>query len=211
MSEDAGRLMAEDGANGPEGVLEALWRTALEGVRNARHGWHLGALATTDPEGGVDVRTLVLRDADPGERTFAFHTDARSEKLSHLQADDRVGVLLYDRDLKLQLRARGRATIHRTDRFADAAWAGSSPSSRRCYLAPHAPSATLEAPVPNLPEAWRDRVPDLESSELGRPNFALIRCRLDSIDWLNLHHDGHQRIRFRWDPEGVLTTSWLAP
>ena len=153
---------------------------------------------------------MVIRSFDAELRTIAFHTDVRSEKIRDLRGDDRVGVLLYDRDLRIQFRGRGRASIHLDDALAEDAWNATSLSSRRCYLAPHAPSSILEGFSPNLPEEFLHQVPEREVSRSGRSNFALVRCRLDAIEWLRLRHDGHQRARFEWDEGGNRTDHWLA-
>ncbi len=194
-----------------EALLDAAWAAVEAGIRDSRHGWHLGAIASNGPGGLPDLRTVVLRSLDRTERAIGFHTDARSEKIRDLALDDRVGVLLYDRDLRIQLRARGRASIHLDDPLADAAWAASSLSSRRCYLAPYAPSCVLESFSPNLPPELLHHVPDAATSEGGRAHFALVRCRLDMLEWLHLRHDGHHRARFDWDAEGIRTDRWLAP
>ena len=194
-----------------ESLLQAAWAAAEAGVRESRHGWHQASIASNGPEGMPEVRTVVLRSADPEARVLAFHTDARSEKIGHFEVDGRVGVLLYDRDQRIQLRAQGTATVHRADALADAAWAASSMSSRRCYLAPHAPSSVRPDFSPNLPSDLLHHIPDEATSEAGREHFALVRCRLDRLEWLHLRHDGHVRARFEWDPAGNRTDCWLAP
>ena len=194
-----------------ESLLQAAWAAAEAGVRESRHGWHQASIASNGRDGLPEVRTVVLRSADSEARTLGFHTDARSGKIDQFENDGRVGVLLYDRDLRIQLRAQGTATVHRDDAAADAAWAASSLSSRRCYLAPHAPSAVLPEFSPNLPGDLLHQIPDQATSEAGREHFALVRCRLDVLEWLHLRHDGHVRARFQWDAAGNRTDCWLAP
>ncbi len=194
-----------------DALLDTAWEAAQAGVRESRHGWHQATIASNGPDGIPEVRTVVLRSADPETRSMGFHTDARSEKIEHFETDGRVGLLLYDRALRIQLRARGMATVHRNDALADAAWARSSLSSRRCYLAPHAPSKVLPVFSPNLPEDLLHHVPDEATLEAGREHFALVRCRLEMLEWLHLRHDGHVRARFQWDEAGVCSACWLAP
>jgi pyridoxamine 5'-phosphate oxidase len=194
-----------------EELLQSAWQALASGVADAAHGWHQAAISSLAADGGPDLRTVVVRSADPEERTIGFHTDARSDKIERLASDPRVGVLLYDRALRIQLRATGVASVHRDDALADAAWGRSSLSSRRCYLAPQAPSSALEAFSPNLPPDLLHRRPELEVSEGGRRHFALVLCRLDRMEWLHLRHDGHVRARFEWAPDGAMTATWLAP
>jgi pyridoxamine 5'-phosphate oxidase len=194
-----------------DSLLETAWEAARAGVRESRHGWHQASIASNGPGGMPEVRTVVLRSVDSETRSLGFHTDARSGKIEQFETDDRVGLLLYDRDQRIQLRGRGKATVHRDDAFADAAWAASSLSSRRCYLAPHAPSSVLPVFSPNLPGDLLHHIPDEATSEAGREHFALVRCQLDLLEWLHLRHDGHVRARFQWDGVGDCTACWLAP
>ncbi len=194
-----------------EELLETSWQALRDGVADARHGWHQAAIASIGRDGGPDVRTVVVRSADQAGRTVGFHTDLRSDKIERFRADPRVGLLFYDRELRIQLRASGTATVHDDDALADAAWGRSSLSSRRCYLAPMAPSSTIDAFSPNLPPDLLHRVPEAAVSEEGRANFSLVVCHLDVMEWLHLRHDGHVRARFAWDASGGCSATWLAP
>ena len=195
--------------------LRADAATALaRAVVDAKHEWHLPVITTLGLDGGPEARTVVLRGAefpDSGTPTLRFHTDRRSGKIEELERDPRVGMLFYERRHKVQVRVSGRACVHVDDQIADQAWARTAVSSRRCYLAPHAPSATLDGWHPNLPEDWRHAVPDEAICETGRANFAAVVVRVETLERLELHHDGHVRSRWRWTGEGSIDSSWLAP
>ena len=191
-------------------LLEGAWRELDAAVADGRHGWHLMMVASSPPEAAPDVRTVVLRSVDPVERLVSFHTDLRSSKVPTLVEQPKVGVLWYDKDRRIQLRGTASATVHHDDDVADEAWSRSSLSSRRCYLAPHAPSISLADFSANLPGDLLHQAPDQGASEAGRSNFAVVRCHLESIDWLHLRHDGHVRARFSWDGDAV-EAEWLAP
>lgn len=183
-------------------------------VVDAKHEWHLPVVTTIGLDGGPEARTVVLRGADfeaTTGPTLRFHTDRRSGKIEEIERDPRVGVLFYERRHKVQVRVGGRAVVHRDDAVADKAWARTAISSRRCYLAPHSPSATLDAWDPNLPEDWRHAVPDAETCEAGRANFAAIVVRVETLERLELHHDGHVRSRWRWRDGELAESTWLAP
>lgn len=190
------------------------WAGLVRAVRDAKHEWHLPAVATLGLAGGPEVRTVVLRGADAdsaGGPTLRFHTDRRSGKIEEIARDPRVSMLFYERRHKVQLRVVGDAAVHVDDAIADEAWARTAVSSRRCYLAPHEPSAMLDAWHPNLPDDWRHAVPDEATCEAGRANFAAILVRVESLERLELHHDGHVRSRWRWAGEDVVESVWLAP
>lgn len=67
----------------------------------------LMTLSTVDRHGAPDVRHVLLSDLT--ERAFVFHTDARSRKTAHLEADSRVALALVWRDEMRQLVVQGRA------------------------------------------------------------------------------------------------------
>lgn len=192
-------------------LLEAGWRELETAVSDGAHGWHLAVIATNASNGGPELRTVVLRVADQARRLLGFHTDRRAGKIAQLQEDPRMGVLFYDRARQIQLRARGVAHVHLDDEAAEQAWKRSSFSSRRCYLAPYAPSSAQEAFSPNLPGDLLHRAPGEAASEAGRGHFAYVTVRLDSVEWLQLRHDGHVRARFTWDEDGECSAGWIAP
>ncbi len=182
-------------------ILADLWRRLVDATAPGagRDAFHTPTLSTVSPDGEPEARVVVLRDADAAQRRLVCHTDVRCLKVAAIRAHPRVAWTFYDRDAKLQLRAMGRATVHTDDAFADARWAASSLSSRRCYLAPHPPGAPSPDPSGNLPAHVIDRIPTAEESEAGRTHFAAVSCCVDHIDWLHLASSGHRRATFAWD------------
>jgi pyridoxamine 5'-phosphate oxidase len=191
--------------------LAAAWRGLTEAVTNGRHEWHLPVIASIGVDGRPEARTVVLRSVDPEARTLTFHTDRRSPKIREIEASGRLAWAFYERTSKTQVRASGITTVHADDDVADAGWARTTLSSRRCYLAPHPPSGDLEEWHPNLPDDLHASRPDSAASEAGRVNFALVRTRIDRLERLELHHDGHLRAAWRWNESGVVEAGWLAP
>ena len=197
-----------------DAALDAAWTQLSEGVRNRRHGFHTPTLATLAPDGQPQARVMVLRRAEPARRVALFHCDVRSPKASEVRADPRAALLFYDFKNKTQVRATARAEVLTDDPDVEAAWERTRLQSRRCYLAPHPPTADTgdadEPPPPNLPEHLIHRDPTEEESEAGRANFAVIRCHLKTLDWLYLEHTGHRRARFEWNGERWLGR-WVEP
>ncbi|MEM9488646.1 MAG: pyridoxamine 5'-phosphate oxidase family protein [Myxococcota bacterium] len=191
-------------------ILDHIWALIVRGVADRKHPFHQITIATIDPQNGADARTVVLRHCDPDAGTVGFHTDRRAPKLTHLASDPRCAVLLYDHGAKTQIRIHAEASVHSDDAIADEMWEQTRLFSRRCYLAPHAPSTESTRHDPNLPDAFLDTDPDQESSEVGRANFCVVRCRALSIDWLYLCAKGHQRARFDRTGTGWSST-WLRP
>jgi 3-hydroxyisobutyrate dehydrogenase len=187
------------------------WRLIYHGAIASKNPMHYMGVATYGTE-GINLRTVVLRHADPDTKTLRFHTDIRSGKWQDLQADPRVSLLLYDNPEKTQLRLTGTAVLHTEDALAEEAWEKTALYSRRCYLSTAPPSAASELPTSGLPESLIDANPGLEESATGRKNFGVVQVRVHSLDWLNLNAHGHRRAKFTYDASGTLSgLTWLVP
>jgi pyridoxamine 5'-phosphate oxidase len=187
-------------------IAADLWARLGRGKADRKSPWHTPVVGTADS----DLRVMVLRHVDRSAGTLRFHTDVRSPKVAALETNDRLSVLFYDPAAKLQLRCAGHARIGTDDPATEAAWAASSPASRRCYLAPAAPSARADVPSSGLPDAFANQLPTLAESEAGRVNFAALTVTLDRIDWLYLAHDGHRRALFERSGDHW-SAGWLIP
>jgi hypothetical protein len=81
-----------------------------------------------------------------------------------------------------QLRLRVRLQVHTSGLAVSSRWARlkMTPAAQD-YLSPLPPGAPLERPLP----------------ERGtREHFAVVSAQVQSIDWLELHADGHRRAVF---------------
>ncbi|MEC8321373.1 MAG: pyridoxamine 5'-phosphate oxidase family protein [Planctomycetota bacterium] len=192
-------------------ILESIWTELRDGVVNRHHGFHLPVLSNTDEAGGPLARVVVLRLVDVEDRILQCHTDRRAPKVAAVRRDPRVHWLFYDYERRLQLRVGAIAEVCTEGAAFEAAWSSSSLDSRRCYLAPQVPGEESPVASANLPEAHLRRAPDPETSEAGRANFAVIRSRVESIDWLHLASGGHRRARFRFTDRGGCSSTWLEP
>jgi pyridoxamine 5'-phosphate oxidase len=76
------------------------------------------SLATVDPEGMPDVRTVLLKGVDA--RGFVFYTNTESQKGQELAANPKAGLLFYWKSLNRQVRVRGpveRVTPEEADAY----------------------------------------------------------------------------------------------
>ena len=162
-----------------------VWRLLEEGPALRRNAFHMPALATVDAAGHPQVRTVVLREADPAAGALRFHCDRRSDKASEIAASGHA------------------ATLHSDDALAEAAWAGAMAMSRICYGADPAPGAVL-------PRGDAYTLPDAETAlTLGRPNFCAVVVRVARLEFLYLDRRGHRRAA--WERAGNWRGCWLAP
>jgi len=190
-------------------LLDLVWARLEAGVRSGSDPFHTACLATGGP-GGPSARTVVLRRVDRAGRWICCHTDARSEKAEALAADPRAMWVFYDARERVQLRVRGRVTLHADDALARAQWAASGLGGRRSYLSAGGPGAVLAEPGSGLPRDLEERAPTDEESAAGQRFFMVVACQLDAMDWLALDGRGHRRARLAWT-NGAWHRDWITP
>jgi len=197
-----------------DAALDEAWRRLARGAADRRSSLHTPMIATVAPDGAPEVRTVVLRGADPATGVLRCHTDARSAKVAAIGAEPRVQLAFYDPRAKIQIRASGLAAVHRTDDRAGEAWRATGLHSRRCYLADPAPGTPIDGPGSGLPDHLATAAPEETESEAGRANFAVVTVRVAALDWLYLAARGHRRARFERAAEEAGTGwkgQWLVP
>jgi pyridoxamine 5'-phosphate oxidase len=83
-----------------------LWQAWFEeAVKSEPRDPNAMSLATVDPDGMPDVRTVLLKGVD--ERGFVFYTNTESQKGRELAANPKAGLLFYWKTLNRQVRVRG--------------------------------------------------------------------------------------------------------
>lgn len=179
-------------------IEAALWRELARAVRDRHHAWRFATLATVSAQtDGVhpEARTVVLRDCDRAARSLLVYTDARSAKAQQAERRPQGVLVVWSPALGWQLRLHGTLVLHTGGLQVSSRWAQLqlTPAAQD-YLAPLPPGSTLDSPTVAAPD--RD----------SRGHFAVLECQVQSIDWLELHRDGHRRARF--DAEG---SRWLVP
>lgn len=192
-------------------ILERSLAMLERGVTNRKDDFHTPTFGTVGLSGEPQLRVVVFRKISREPRTLICHTDLRSPKIAEIERDARVSWLFYHFEEKLQLRIRGRASVHTIDELADAQWQNTQLFSRRCYCG-DAPGTRTNEPSSGMPEFLFDREPTAEESErLGRKNFAVVSSTIDEIDVYELNFNGHRRSLFVWNQTGELETRWLTP
>lgn len=190
-------------------ILGQIWQLLVRGGADRRSPLHTPVVASITKTGAPDARVMVLRKAFPADAALRFHTDGRSPKC--LELDGRpVCVLGYHPGENIQLRIHGHAAIMRDGEDVDTAWDASTPFARRCYMAEQAPGTFLPGPASGLPAHIEGQQPTLDQIAPARPNFALLRIEVQSIDWLHLANTGHRRARFTRNAS-EWSAQWLAP
>lgn len=175
-----------------DAIEAALWRELQAAPHDKQHPWRTPVLATTDGQIG-DARTVILRDADKAQTTLLVYTDARAGKVAQIAAHPLGTLVMWSPALGWQLRLRVHLQTVTDGLELSSRWARLklSPAAND-YLSPQAPGTPLAHTLDTRGE---------------RAFFALLEARVLSIDWLELHAQGHRRARFGNDA----TPCWLQP
>jgi pyridoxamine 5'-phosphate oxidase len=172
-------------------IEAALWRELAACVDDRGHAWRVGVLATSDGD-GADARSVILRECDTPSRTLLLFTDSRSPKVSQIAAHPRGMLVLWSASLGWQLRLRVLLQVESAGLRVSSRWARMKMTpGAHDYLSPLPPGSPLEHAV---------------QTRESRGHFAVVAARVESVDWLELHADGHRRALF--DTKGG---RWIAP
>ena len=174
-----------------------------DGVENSKSMFHTPVLSSF-VEKTISTRTVVLREFDSENRILRFHTDNRSGKIEELKENSISSVHGYDPDLKVQIRLKGRTTLHIDNEISKKAWAESKEMSKMCYSVKDSPGNKVSSPEPF------DLIKEEIDIELGYSNFAVLHFIYDSLEFLFLKGSGHRRSLFDWSSD-QLKSSWLIP
>ena len=174
-----------------------------DGVENSKSMFHTPVLSSF-VEKTISTRTVVLREFDSKNRTLRFHTDSRSGKIEELKENSISSVHGYDPDLKVQIRLKGKTSLHIDNEISKKAWAESREMSKMCYSVKDSPGSKISSP-----ESF-DLIKEEIDIELGYNNFAVLHFSYDSLEFLFLKGAGHRRSLFDWSSD-QLKSSWLIP
>ena len=166
-------------------IHQACWQQLAACATDKAHAWRVMGLATLN--GDVpDLRSVVIREADPDARTLMFFTDARSPKVNQIMAQPQAMLLAWSPALSWQLRLRVRLAVQTSGLAVSSRWARlkMSPAAQD-YLSPLPPGAPLTGAVP-------PQTPERDS----RNHFMVVQALVQQIDWLELRPGGHRRAMF---------------
>lgn len=180
----------------PSEIRQQIWRELGRATQDRHHAWRTPVLSTTNLEGLVNARTVVLRQVDTDAKQLQIYTDTRSCKVAELQARANALFVFWSLRLRWQLRVRVLTTVITEGPLVQQLWERVKQSaSAGDYLTNAAPG------MPLLMDG--DAV---SSDQEQTPNFALVNARVLEIDWLELARSGHRRARITVDD-----WEWLTP
>jgi len=191
-------------------ILKKIWKNLDLGTLEREHPFHTPVFSTVANGCVPNLRVVVLRRFWRKPPCLAFHTHTGSPKIKELENNPNVYWLFYHTTERIQVRVKGKATIHTDDDLAEEQWLATEFFSRRCYVG-DAPTQTSKKPTSGLPEDLLDRAPTQAESEAGRANFAVVTSTIKQIDCLEMNVRGHRRSLFLWNEKAELETKWLTP
>ena len=98
----------------------------------------------------VDGRIVVLRKSDRKNNLLQFHTDFRSPKVNILKKNKKASLVFYDKEEKIQLRAKVECEVNNQNSIAEESWKKTQHISRRCYLTDSPPGTASENPTSGM-------------------------------------------------------------
>lgn len=177
------------------------WQRLTAATRERSDPWRTPAIGTQSAP-GVALRTVVLRAVNADNRELFLHTDARSAKARELAEAPWLAWLFWDPGSKEQLRACGGTSLHLGDDVAEAHWRDLPATSRANYR---------QVEAPGTPLGGRAALPrDSDDDEAAFSRFLVVRCRIETMDWLHLHAEGHHRAHLTWSAPHW-RADWVAP
>ena len=190
----------------PFQIIKSEWKNINLGIQKAKHDYHSFVFSTV-LKNSPNSRTVILRDFDENKPAIWFHSDRRSKKILHLEENENVSALFYDKSRKVQLRINGIADIEEDIEHNKKIWDSMKPESKLCYMGPYAPSQKISQFEPNTLEKSAHDL-DKEDEHLGLSRFCRIRIKIKKLDWLKLDYKGHQRLEFKFGKR--TKTQWIA-
>ena len=190
----------------PFQIIKSEWENINLGIQKAKHDYHSFVFSTVS-KNSPDSRTVILRDFDEHKPAIWFHSDRRSKKILHLEENENVSALFYDKSRKVQLRINGIADVEEDIEHNKKIWDSMRPESKLCYMGPYAPSQKISQFEPNILKKSAHDL-DQEDEHLGLSRFCRIRIKIKKLDWLKLDYKGHQRLEFKFGKK--IKTQWIA-
>ena len=120
----------------------------------------------------------------------------------------KCSILFYGKEEKIQLRVKAECEVNYNNDVTKESWKKTGHISRKCYLVTNGPGTESEKPTSGLDNKFDNFDFTKEESEAGYKNFCVIKCKIQSIEWLYLAAKGHRRARFELDNNKEY---WLVP
>ena len=189
-------------------IEKKIWDLLSDAVKNRSSEFRTPVFICGN-EKDLDGRVVVLRKADQDENFIQFHSDIRSSKIKKIKKNPACSILFYGKEEKIQLRIKIHCEINYKNEITKESWEKTGHISRKCYLVTDGPGTVSDNPTSGLNGKFNDFDFTKEESEQGYENFCVIKCKIQSIEWLYLAAKGHRRALIKLGKTNEF--KWLIP
>ena len=189
-------------------IEKKIWSLLDDAVTNRTSPFRIPVFIC-GTQNDFDGRIVVLRKSDQSNKLLQFHSDIRSDKIKKLKNNNNASMLFYDKEEKIQVRAKIECIINHENEVTKQSWLKTGHMSRKCYLVDNGPGTESVTPTSGLKSELDNFEFTMEQSEEGYKNFTVIQCKIKSLEWLYLAAKGHRRARFEFSD--YTKGYWLIP
>ena len=176
-------------------TLDQTWQILQEHLLRSAAPRRFVTLATCDPSGAPQLRTVALRSSDRSAAEIEVYTDASSRKIKEIEENPKASCLVWAPDSLVQLRLSGRIRIETGAPLLET-W-NALPEQAKLNYSHH--------PTPGIAIPRSDAY-----SQIPAPDrFARLRLHLAHIDHVCLDPAGHRRAEFEIADDWA--GQWLSP
>ena len=161
-------------------IFEDCKKQFSAALKHRKHSFRFFTLATLRLDGGCHLRTVVLRDFDPGHMNFTIFTDSRSKKVMELNQNEKTQLLFYDstRMIQLLIQAKMREISHETLTYKTL-----PDANKKDYSSIQIPGTPIKGP-------------DEVDHDFSKGYFTIIKFQSLSLEYLRLKRPNHIRAVF---------------
>ena len=189
-------------------IEKKIWSLLDDAVTNRTSAFRIPVFICGNQD-DFDGRIVVLRKSNQSNNLLQFHSDIRSDKIKKLKKNNNASMLFYDKEEKIQVRAKVECTINHENEITKQSWLKTGHMSRKCYLVDNGPGTESPTPTSGLKPELDNFEFTMEQSEEGYKNFTVIQCKIRSFEWLYLAAKGHRRAKFEFSD--YTKEYWLVP
>ncbi|MBT8236311.1 MAG: pyridoxamine 5'-phosphate oxidase family protein [Bacteroidia bacterium] len=176
--------------------LKNIFNSLRKAVEKKSHPFRIFTLGTVGLDRMARLRTVVLRGVT-ADQELLFYTDRRSKKVTHMKENNKVGMLFYDQENKIQLKVEGVASLIKDEETLAGYWQGIAEVNRKDYTSTTPPGSIVKHP---------DDVEYLKDKDY----FSAVKVTLFKLEYLQLQPVSHIKIRFS-KQEGSWVSEYLVP
>ena len=163
-------------------IFEDLKKELEIGLTEKDHPFRYCTLGTVGLDKMARLRTIVLRAINTNLK-LTFFTDKCSKKIIHITENNKVSVLFYHPEKRIQLKIEGIGTVIKDPKILQDYWTTIPDHSKKEYTTSSAPGSIIKS--------------NNEIEYLNEDNyFCIVNIEPHKIEYLKLDQQNHIRVRF---------------